>query len=68
MTKAISIFSTEGKEILIEATEAGFTQWPRLQRFYRKQIGDTYCGIASLGIILECLIDAHVDNIDLSGK
>lgn len=62
------MFSTEGKELLAAAVEAGFAQWPRMQQFYRKQIGDTYCGIASLGIVIECLIEGNLKNIDLSGK
>jgi hypothetical protein len=69
-TDSISASGLLGAQLLRESEKDGFNRWSNngLQKYFKRQRGDCYCGVASIMAIIPYLIGADPKKKEYSGK
>ena len=58
-----------GSRLLREAEEAGSSRWTgKIQKYFKRQRGDSYCGVASIMSVIPYLIEAEPKSKEYDGK
>jgi len=58
-----------GAQLLRESESVGLNRWSnRMQKYFKRQRGNTYCGVASIMSVIPYIIETDVKKKEFEGK